>query len=62
MSIQHVGLEPGSLVSDECEICGQGTLLTVTVYALTENGVQPFGEVDRCVSCEPLEAGDNAET
>ena len=62
MSIQHVGLEPGSLVTAECDLCGEFTLLTVTVYALTEKGVQPFGEVDRCMACEPLEAGDDAET
>lgn len=57
MSIQHVALEAGSLSADECVICGEGTLLTVTVFAMTETGIQPFGEVDRCVTCEPFEAG-----
>lgn len=58
MIIKHVGLEAGSLVAGECVVCGEDTLLTVAVYAFTEKGVQPFGEVDRCMACEPFESGD----
>lgn len=58
MSIKHVALAPGSLTVDVCDLCGENTLMMAAVVALTDDGVQPFGFVDRCLTCEPFESGD----
>ena len=58
MSIKHVALAAGSLTVDVCDLCGGRTLMMAAVVALTEDGVQTFGFVDRCLTCEPFESGD----
>lgn len=58
MAIKHVSLEPGSMSVEDCELCGNHTLIVVIVYAMLDDGVARFGDTDRCLTCEPFGAED----